>query len=290
MNPIAHIFSESDKIFTTDLNSENGHYKQKVVSPSEFTYDRNFFCINPIRGQRRLKDHISQYRNFLFESDVMPLQEQFDFLHVHKDKGLFSMATFSGGKSIHFIISCADTLTIGEPGSEEAELRYKGIWLGLHYMLTGLGMYGIDQSNKNPATLSRTPNAMRGDIKQALVHIGQLQSSEYLKSIEYKRHSSVQITPSNTKTFEELEQTLQKSKHDKLRANIQNPLAYLNYGAGNYPLIFRYALWLLDETNAPLDVAIAYFEKYFTPHLIAKNYDKDWKAPIIHAYKHKGLL
>lgn len=289
MNALKHIFTESDKVFSCDLNSEGGTFRTQICQPDNIQ-PRNFFCINPIRGQRRLKDQIAAYRNFLFESDTMPIADQYLLANDLKQSGLVSMATFSGTKSIHFVVSAADNLNLGEPGSDAANERYKRIWLGLAKQLQELGLSGIDQSNKNPVTLSRMPGAMRGEVEQSLLYTGPLQTSDFLYTIALPERQQELRPTSNVNSFLELEEVLKKRKHEKLRMAIQHPGTYINNHNGNYPLLFRYAAWLIDETNAPLDAALSYFEKYFVPHLHAKAYFKDWKKPIIGAYRHKGVL
>lgn len=286
---LEHIFPPSDKIFLTDLNVEGGHFRQLVCIPAE-SEERSFFCINPIRGTRRLKDQISNYRNFLFESDNMPLLDQYKLAEDLRQSGLVSMATYSGSKSIHFIISAADTLKFGEPGSDEANDRYRRTWLGLERLLREFGMTSIDQTNKNPVTLSRMPGHMRGEVEQTLLYTGPLQTAEFLQSLTVEAKQNNIVPTSKVHNFEELEQALEAPKHAKLKLALQYPANFLNANNGNYPLLFRYAAWLIDETNAPLESAINYFQKYFVPHLEAKSYFKDWQKPIVDAYRHKGVL
>ena len=288
-NPLTHIFTDQDKVYSCNLDSSGVPYRQQIL-PASNTTDRNYFCINPIRGQRRLKDQISNYRNFLFESDNMPLLDQYKLAEDLRQSGLVSMATYSGNKSIHFIISAADTLKFGEPGSDEANDRYRRTWLGLERLLREFGMTSIDQTNKNPVTLSRMPGHMRGEVEQTLLYTGPLQTAEFLQSLTVEAKQNNIVPTSKVHNFEELEQALEAPKHAKLKLALQYPANFLNANNGNYPLLFRYAAWLIDETNAPMESALNYFQKYFVPHLEAKSYFKDWQKPIVDAYRHKGVL
>lgn len=286
---LTHIFTESDKIFSCDLNAEGGTYRQQIATATN-TEPRNFFCINPIRGKRRLKDQVAAYRNFLFETDNMPISDQYMLSKDLEKSGLVSMATFSGSKSIHFVVSVADNLKLGEPGSDQANDYYRRIWLGLEKQFQELGLSNIDQTNKNPVTLSRMPGSMRGEVKQDLLFTGPLVTSEFLYNIAEEKKQNPIRPISNANSFEELERIMKNPKHAKLRLSLHYPGSFVNNINGNYPLLFRYAAWLLDETNAPLDAALTYFQKYFVPHLEAKHYYKDWQKPIIGAYRHKGVL
>ena len=286
--PLCHIFTETDKVFSTDLTATNGHYQQQVTIASE-AESRSFFCINPVRGKRRRKDELASYRNFLFESDTMPLSEQFLLSEKLKESGLISMATYSGGKSVHFIISCLDTLNFGEPGSDEATNAYHRTWQGLKSILEKFGLTDIDPSGKNPATLSRMPGHMRGDKKQDLLFLGPLQTAEFLHSITVPAKQK-EISPlSHVNSVSELEQVLENPKHTKLMWALKYPDKYLSHNNGNYPLLFRYAAWIFDETNAPLETTISFFKKHWETKLQQKNYFKDWKKPIVDAYRHKGV-
>lgn len=293
-NALTHIFAEDDKIFICNIG-EQGTKNEFVGNPAQVQEEliknpRLFFAISPMKGQRRLKNQIQKYQSFLFESDTMPLSDQYLLAEDLRKSGLVSMATYSGSKSIHFIVSVADTLKFGEPGSDHANDLYRRTWLGLERLFREFGLTGIDQTNKNPVTLSRMPGQMRGETEQTLLYTGPLQTAEFISSLTIPARQSTIVPVTNVNNLPELEIALENPKHAKLKLAIQYPANFLNAHHGNYPLLFRYAAWLIDETNAPADAAIAYFQKYFVPHLQAKNYFKDWEKPILHAYRHKGIF
>lgn len=283
------IFSESDNIFITDLNANYGHYRQLIVR-NNTTEIRNFFCINPIAGNLRQKSEVKAYRNFLFESDAMPIDQQISLLPKIAELGIVASAVFSAGKSIHFIVSCSDELKLGEPGSESANERYRAIWLGLCRILTEVGL-NVDKSNKNPVNLSRMANADRNGSLQTLLYTGNLVNSEFLNSVAITYNKPIRVVSSiGAKTLQEFEELLEQPQHSHIRTYLKYP-TWINREHGNYPMLFRLTTWAIDEVGVPLETFITYFEKHTLTHLLNKQYHKDWKKPIYDAYYHKkGLL
>lgn len=288
------LFAESDKIFICNVDS-TGTYNEFVGTTKEVAAElnrkpRNFFCINPVKGQRRLKKEVKRYTNFLIESDTTELEKQFELLPKLADLGIIRTATFSGGKSIHFVISCTDDLSLGEPGSEQAEQAYKQIWQGLANIFGQAGLDVADHSNKNPVTLSRLPGQFRGETKQKLLNTGNLVTAEFLQSIAIRnvKQTYVQATE-RAASVKDLEARLNSPEHGRLAMQIKYP-AWVSANAGNYPNLLRLSLWCIDEVGATPDTLLPYFEKYLVPHLHARNYHKDWQLPVIHAFRMKGLL
>lgn len=281
------IFSETDNIFITDLTAESGHYRQLIVR-NNTTEVRNFFCINPIAGNIRRKSEITAYRNFLFEDDHTPIEQQVALLPKIAELGIVATAVFSAGKSIHYIVSCSDELKLGKPGSESANERYRAIWLGLCRILTESGL-NVDKSNKNPVNLSRMANAQRNGNVQTLLYTGNLVNSEFLYSVSVtlKKHVKI-VSDVKVETLQDFENLLNQPQHSNIRLYLKFP-TWVNAKNGNYPMLFRLATWAIDETGAPLETFIAYFEKHTLKYLIEKQYFKDWKKPIYDAYYHKHV-
>lgn len=117
---------------------------------------QNFYCINPIKTMNNLKyENISKFKNFLIEFDKMKLEKQ--KVLVAK-KGLpYALATFSGSKSNHYIVSVQE-------GFELAEYKQLAAIM-LRFIFKGQA----DKSCANPNRLSRTPFAMRGENEQELL-------------------------------------------------------------------------------------------------------------------------
>jgi hypothetical protein len=280
---VKSIFSESDNVFTCKTPDQ-----QNIIinTASLLNNLNNFYCINPVFGSRRRQSDLTRYVNFLFECDTTDIDQQFKLLDKVKNLEIVRMATYSGGKSIHFIVSCADTLELGEPGSPEATARYKQIWTELALLFTNLGIVP-DLAGKNPATLSRYPGAFRDGTKQSLLFDdGPLVTSEYLQSLANTVvKPSVRYTVQSTDNFEHY---MKKDLYE-IHQHFAFP-GWVQSGNGNYPYIFKKTLWVLDNVDVDYYEFTNYFEKYTAPWLRKKNYHKDFKLPIRHAFMKKGRL
>lgn len=133
-------------------------------------YDReNFFCINPLHlqadaeypdreGGRRADCNVTAFRNILLEIDSMHWADQ----QIYMDElGVpYSTQVYSGGKSMHFIIS------LEEPCKDIEEYREL-----VFRILQKVDK--ADKTTKNPSRLSRAPGAMRGNYAQSLLYVGE---------------------------------------------------------------------------------------------------------------------
>jgi len=289
------LFSDDDRIFICNVD-EHGTTNEFVGNVAEVQQaltimPRNFYCINPVKNNRRTKSELARYNSFLFESDSLPIEQQFAMLPKIVELGIVRMATYSGGKSIHYIVSAADDLQIGEPGSDTAEARYKNIWLGLASILTSAGLE-VDRSGKNPAVLSRLPGMFRaGNNLQTLLHNGNLINSKFLRgnALNINNANKGVRTENFVTSYEQLEALLNDPKHHNLALNLKYP-NWINERNGNYNEILKKTYWAIDEVGATYETFLAYFEKYTVPHLKAKNYHDNWEIGIYHAFKKKGLV
>jgi len=142
----------------------------KVYSLKDKSYfdQFNYYSINPLyldrdkcatqiyhdkKKGRRADINCSTFRNILIEIDSIPVDSQLDF--IDKTGLPFTAATYSGSKSIHFIISLENELDSEEDYRrivarlyKAFELKYPGV---------------IDPANKNPSRLSRLPFNLRED-------------------------------------------------------------------------------------------------------------------------------
>lgn len=110
-----------------------------------------FFSINAlIKGKSRKDIHVKSYRNFLFEMDKVPLEEQIPIFKAAKFP--FTTAVFSGGKSYHFILSLETPLT--------ERVQYDAVWKACAAVLKKFGGEA-DTATKNPTRLSRCPGVLR---------------------------------------------------------------------------------------------------------------------------------
>jgi hypothetical protein len=126
-------------------------------------------------------------KNFLFESDVLSLEEQKELLKERRD--ILSMATYSGNKSIHFIVQIKDY--------PETIEEYHYVWK----LLKDKYFPNADTQCNDCIRLLRTPNGVRGDTdKRQLLLFNSLRplynviqtyrnmSLEYRKTITIRRN------------------------------------------------------------------------------------------------------
>lgn len=114
-----------------------------------------FFTINPLqKGKTRADNNVSVFRNFLFEIDEIPLEDQIPLFA--KAKFPFTTMVFSGRKSYHLILSLDKDL--------ESRDDYDAIWKAIEKALSLHGAK-VDKKCKNPSRLSRLANAKRDNGK-----------------------------------------------------------------------------------------------------------------------------
>ena len=153
MNAIPCIFNDNDFVIQQDIAETKGY-----AIPVSRWDDRNpFFAINPVRGlgDNRKGENTSAMRNFLYEFDTLPLETQKNIFKRHRD--IVSMATYSGGKSIHMIIQVADHPT------DRDEYRY--VWK----LLRDRYFPSADGQCNDCLRLSRTPNAVRDNGRKQIL-------------------------------------------------------------------------------------------------------------------------
>jgi len=154
MNSIPCIFNENDIIIQQEIVEMKGY----AIPLTQWNNNKQFFSINPVKeiGNNRKKENVSVKKNFLFESDTLPIEEQKVLFKKYKD--IISMATFSGNKSIHFIIQVID--------APETIDEYHYVW----NLLKDKYFQHADKQCNDCMRLSRTPNAIRdNNIKQILI-------------------------------------------------------------------------------------------------------------------------
>lgn len=111
----------------------------------------NYLVINPMHTKRNV-NNVTKFRNVMIEMDETSLTEQWETI---KASGLpFSTSVYSGGKSIHFIVS----LDVPLESKEAYQKMTKKLYAAMEAKSSG-----IDLSNKNASRFSRTPNTFRHD-------------------------------------------------------------------------------------------------------------------------------
>ena len=124
-------------------------------------YSWQYFSINPLHTSRK-DANVTAYRNLLFEIDDADWSTDRQLEFVLKEKVCpVTAATYSGGKSVHFIIS------LSEPCKDRSE--YRALWQRIWKALDGRP----DKSTSNPSRFSRTPGAIRvgTEREQRLLHL-----------------------------------------------------------------------------------------------------------------------
>lgn len=117
--------------------------KDKDLNPTEEYHDKN--------SPRRADANVIAYRNFLIEIDNTGIQDQYSFIREFDVP--YSTLVYSGGKSLHFIVSLENECKDLE---EYTKLAYR-FYKALNVCRPGL----IDSANKNPSRLSRFPSVKR---------------------------------------------------------------------------------------------------------------------------------
>jgi hypothetical protein len=119
-----------------------------------------YFSVNPMKGDGRADDNVTKYRNFLIEFDKIALEQQIKGV---AECGMpYSTATFSGSKSIHYIISLEEAL----PNRELYDFVVEWIY-------NILEPYSVDTQTKNPSRFSRVPGGTNEKIYYQVDESGQ---------------------------------------------------------------------------------------------------------------------
>lgn len=220
-------------------------------------------ALNPISGFR-LDSNCVNYRNFLLEIDIGPIDEQIKYL---KSMGVpYSAMVFSGNKSIHTLISLSENLPSEDTYRIMAEWALNIVTL-------------CDPNTKNPSRSIRIPGAYREPgKKQELIelvgHVSLAEFGNWLKKYpEAKPKKQKKLIPSDSPPeFGKLKPWVIKVLKDgtvgeKAGRNI-----------GWYQVACEFFL-----SNYGFDDTIEVLSQYFVPDRDFK--DREWKTSIKSAYK-----
>lgn len=140
-------------LFDSELTlHSNQKDKTYLIRPEEI----NLVSINAIKGARN-DSNVTTLRSFLVEIDTMALDKQMSY--VEEKQMPYSVAVFSGNKSIHFGI------TVDEPYESLSVWKFVNKWI-LNIMSEA------DQQTLNPSRSIRFPNNLRNNgkkLKQYLI-------------------------------------------------------------------------------------------------------------------------
>jgi len=209
------------------------------------------FSINPgTKNTTRCTDNVTAMRNFLLEIDgktdenEMPIidpltgnqigisvEDQVSF--IEESKLPYSVCTFSGGKSNHYIICLTDPI--------EKVADYQAIHKALRKALRSYGAH-CDSKCQDPSRFSRTPNAIRlsstGNVMQVLnsvnrrITLSELEAwleanGQNWRDYVFVPRKHVDVEPTTATTEEALEFIMKYyiKEHGFVKGNVDNFLA-----------------------------------------------------------------
>lgn len=218
-------------------------------------------ALNPIYGFRR-DDGCTAYRNFLIEMDIGPLAQQ--LAYIEKLQMPYSAAVFSGGKSLHFLISL------------DRDLPDQKTWRIVCEWILAIAT-AADQQTKNPSRSIRIPGPVRDQSRQVLARYkGPVAFADLRKWLErypeQKPKPKVKKAPSGNFNFERLAPWVLKRLTEGL-----DPTK----GRSNqwYAIAYEFALAGYSE-----DGTIEILSGYFSEDPDFK--EKEWLTCIDSAFKH----
>jgi hypothetical protein len=305
------LFRPNDRIFLCGSLKEAGGYSHPTCAPLsnlQIEPEHLQFCIQPLtyenknnKGAKSIRAsiNISNYRNFLFESDIISVEDQLNNLEAIVNVLPIRAVTYSGGKSLHYIISVADELICGKPGSQAANDLYKAYWKGLANeleatisQLTNTSSKILDQSTKDPIKLSRLAGAFRNKVEQSLVYTGPLMLSddiyEYFTKVDRLNYGKINSTDAQM-SITKFKSELQTPKNIALSFKLKYPKHWIA-SAGMYHELFKLALWAHDSTGVPYKTLEIYMQENIYPEIINCGYPRDPSIGVFNAYKWKNLI
>jgi hypothetical protein len=327
MSVFLKIFEPSDLVYVTEKFENDRYLNPKLIPASTIPLDMQVqFCIQPLnkynkneKGAKSIRAgiNISNYRNFLFESDKILLEEQLEITPKLFEEFPIRLATYSGSKSIHYIISLSDTLISGQAGLDCNNNLYKMYWKGLETVLSSkiaslLSSSDLndtfkenpslifDQSTKDPVKLSRVPGAFREisgkRVEQKIIQEGELAFSENIielaSKLEFNNYLKQNERKASLKNLDvQSFQSILKAKSSLhwLKHKLENPEQWAS-NSGMYHELFKLALWSLDATGVSYETLNSYMNINIYPTLKTIGYPRNPSLGVFNAYKWKNLI
>lgn len=261
-----------------------------------------FYTINAIDGKidhgykeketydflvpRRADINCSKFRNFMFEMDNVPLNDQMEILGGCGIR--WSAVVYSGGKSYHAILSVEESL--GGCHTKEGIDNYKNIWRRLSAKINeyakSLGFGDVvDPSGKNPSRFTRYPGTIRdnGNEQKIMWVAGRMDNYNFNILLE----SCPRLFVSVVRSFNDLDVDSVEDFFEKAPKSLVTSVKFpINLAPScMYPELLRLSLWAKDlgvEKELWLDV-LSY--RYF-PSLLKIGYpEHKLQTAIDHAYR-----
>lgn len=256
--PLEKAFEENVKLLNTKFRDSKPIEECVEEYP---TNELRLVGLNPINGWH---DDAScyKYRNFLIEMDVGPLSDQ--MVYIKRLEMPYSAIVFSGGKSLHFLVSLAEDLP------DEKTWRKVSEWI-----LSIVTM--ADQNTKNPSRRIRVPGAKRDDSKQALVElIGAVPNKTlgtWLKKYPHLMPKEAEKKPiTGNKRFPTMKKWMVKALHGDFPADKGRNKTW-------FAIACEFVLAGFDE-----DDTIDILRDFFSPDRDFK--EREWKTTIRSAFKY----
>ena len=272
---LERLFNDQDVIYTGDK------YNLLRVELSEF------FVINPMKDlSNRTNENVSEAKNFLMEFDTGTYDQQYETISKLESAGIpVTTATFSGSKSIHLVLSMAESLTF----------EYKQAWIAIAAEITNLTSLAPDPACKNEARLSRLAGVIRADTgkMQELLHTGgylkNSKVSELINKYGIKGASNKAncVAPDPSLDLIRFKWALKAQINAGLSSKLRSAPQWAA-AANMYDPLFKLTNWVIDSTGAPRETFLAYAEENIFPYLLNAGYPAfKLDIPINNAYDWK---
>lgn len=262
-----HLFNKDATIWTGSKFNLNN------IENSEF------FCINELKNlNNRTNENVLIKQNFLIEFDEGTFEQQEAAISLIEATGLnIATAVFSGSKSIHLIISAAESL----------DLEYRQTWLALAAEIRSITGLTPDAACKNEARLSRLAGAIRPEtgLEQRLLHVGGFVTNEKFAKLAAKHQIKTSVLNTSKVPLEssmDLENfKIKLEKHTGLWSKLRGVRIWAKH-VNMYPEILKLTIWAVETTGVPKNVFLEYAEQKIFPHLLNAGYPADKLDKAIH--------
>jgi len=256
--PLATAFEQEVRLLNTKFRDSKPMEECIEKYPSD---EFRLVGLNPINGWH---DDASCYkfRNFLIEMDYGPLPDQ--LAYIKKLAMPYSAVVFSGGKSLHFLVSLAEDLP------DEKTWRKVSEWILSIVTLA-------DQNTKNPSRRIRVPGAVRDESRQVLVELVGPVSNQtlgaWLKQYPHLMPKEPEKKPiTGNKRFPTMKKWMIKALHGEFPADKGRNKTW-------FAIACEFVLAGYDE-----DDTIDILQDFFTPDRDFK--EREWKTTIKSAFKY----
>ena len=280
----------------------------RPVNP--FNIEGEFYCVNPLASvdvghnqkphysymkPRRADINVSQFRNFVFEIDELPLEQQIKVIEECDIN--FTAIVYSGGKSYHCLICLEEGL--GGNHTQNGIDNYKTIWMRIAAKINatsvklGFGDKVVDPSCVNPSRFTRYPEFhSEGRKKQIVMSVSDKRFST--DDFNDLLQTCPEIVPLGRSKAVERGEVGSMSEFWKVASQgLKNAVRYpvwAKASAGLYPEALKIVLWAIDETQVDKDTLVSLFEKSVFRQYEEVGYPSEkWYTAIDDAYRLKGV-